>query len=451
MSTADFARTTRLTAPFASGLKRWSVPLTLAVPFLIGIAALRGLTVGLPTFHAVDEYLFHYPVILRFAHQLPFPDLARYPAAQTPLFHLLMAYGGKVIGYELWRLRLLEVLISYAAALVLFVLLERRVGLDRFTALVLALLFALSPYVYAISFRLLTDNLAILFSLLALERFERFREAERIGPFLVGCLSVAAAVLTRQSTAFLVGVAGLYALRGGLARRGWLAVRQGALAIAAAGASIAPAGALFLLWHGFVPPGGDPASCSLCSGGSAGSGAGSHLVVQSTELALATIGLYGAVLFAPLLLRGIPRIGWPISPELRGPLAGAGLGALLLVLSPAHTSHGEGFIWHTARHLPSLLGSSLLFWALVPIAGAVLWARLRVAPRPWLAVVFLGCFLVSTLVIRLPWQKYVDPFALLGIFLTVRKHELVTPRDFAGAGILAIAFVAYTLSFIGSP
>src|SRR5205085_10377996 len=151
---------------------------------------------------------------------------------------------------------------------------------DRFTALVLSILFALSPYVYAISFRLLTDNLALLFSLLALERFERFRETERVGPFLVGCLSVAAAILTRQSAAFLVAIAGLYALRGGVPRRGWLALRERAFAVSAAGASIAPAGALFLVWHGFVPPGGDPASCSLCAGGSAGSGAGTHLVVQ---------------------------------------------------------------------------------------------------------------------------------------------------------------------------
>lgn len=450
MSTANVIRPTDRAGAFIAGLNRWSVPLTLAIPYLVGIAALRGLTVALPTFHAADEYLFHYPVILRFAHQLPFPDLARYPAAQTPLFHLLMAYSGKVIGYELWRLRLLEVLISYAATLTLFVLLERRVGLDRVTALVLSILFALSPYVYAISFRLLTDNLALLFSLLALERFERFRETDRLGPFLVGCLSVAAAILTRQSAAFLVGIAGLYALRGGVPRRGWLALRKRAFAVLAAGASIAPAGALFLVWHGFVPPGGDPASCSLCAVGSAGSGAGTHLVVQSTELALATIGLYGAVLFAPLLLRPIPRVGWPAARELRGPVAGAALGALLLVLWPARTSNGEGFIWHTARHLPSLVGSSALFWVLVPISGAVLWARLRVAPRPWLAVVFLGCFLASTLVIRLPWQKYVDPFALLAIFLTVSPRELARPRDFAGAGVLSIAFVAYTLSFIGS-
>ena len=62
------------------------------------------------------------------------------------------------------------------------------------------------------SFRLITDNLALLFSVVAIERFERSRETARLGPFAVGCACVAAAMLTRQSTAFLLAVAGLYAL-----------------------------------------------------------------------------------------------------------------------------------------------------------------------------------------------------------------------------------------------
>jgi Dolichyl-phosphate-mannose-protein mannosyltransferase len=430
--------------------------MVLAVPYLVAIAALRGLTVALPTFHSADEHLYHYPVILQFAHQLPFPDVSRYAAgaAQTPLFHLVMAYIGKMIGYELWRLRLVEALISYAAAVVLFRLLERRLGLDRVTALALTALFALSPYVFGPSFRLLTDNLAVLFTLLALERFERFRETERLGPFVAGCASVAAAMLTRQSTAFLVGIAGLYALRGGLSERGQLALRDRTLALAAVGASAVPVLALFLVWHGLVPPSGDTAPCGLCSGGGTGSIGHTQIVVQSTELALATIGLYGSVLFAPLLVRRIGQAGLPMSSELRGPLTGAVVGGGLLLLWPTgkpvgSDAHGAGVIWRVATHFSAPGGSSLVFWVLVPLAGAVLWARLRVAPQPWLVTTFLGCFLVSTVVIRFPWQKYVDPFALLGVLLTVRPSELGNRHNLAGAGILAISFVAYTLSFVG--
>jgi hypothetical protein len=438
-----------------SRVSRWSAPVTLALPYLATIAALRGLTLALPTFHAADEYLYHYPVILRFAHQLPFPDVTHYAAgaAQTPLFHLSMAYIGKAIGYELWRLRLVEALISYGAALVLFRLLERRLGLERVGALALTVVFALSPYVFGPSFRLLTDNLAVLFTLVALERFERFRETERLGPFLAGCASISAAMLTRQSSAFLLGVALVYALRR-LPSGSHLTLRDRALAVAAVGASAVPVGALFLTWHGFVPPTADAAPCGLCSGGGAGSIAGTQLVIQSTELALAVIGLYASIVFAPLLVRRVVHAEMPTPREVRGPLAGAALGAVLLLVRPTgtpvgSTAHGAGLIWRVAEHFPALAGSSLLFWALVTLACAILWARIRVAPRPWLVMAFAGCFLVSTIVIRFPWQKYVDPFALLTIMLTVRPGELLRLRDFAGAGVLAIGFVAYAASFAG--
>ena len=70
-----------------------------------------------------------------------------------------------------------------------------------------------------------------------------------------------------------------------------------------------------------------------------------------------------------------------------------------------------------------MLGSSLLYWALVPLSGAVLGWRLRVAPHRWPVAAFLGCFLVGALAIRYPWQKYVDPFALLALIATVRPSS----------------------------
>ena len=59
----------------------------------------------MPTYHAGDEITYHLPTIEQFARQLPAPDLVHYPAAQTPLFHLLAAAWGEVAGLELWRLR----------------------------------------------------------------------------------------------------------------------------------------------------------------------------------------------------------------------------------------------------------------------------------------------------------------------------------------------------------
>jgi hypothetical protein len=413
--------------------------LALAAPFLVGIAALRGLTATLPIFHTADELNYHLPTIRQFASQLPFPDLGHYVAAQTPLFHLLMAYIGKVIGYELWRLRLVEALISYGLALAVYSLLWRRLRIGRTQSLALTVLFVLSPYVYGTSFRLLTDNLALLFSVLTLERLERFREDRRVATFGVACICISAAILTRQSTAFLLPIAGLYALRCGAGVAG----RAGLLALT--GIAAVPAGVLFLSWHGLVPPGGDPSSCGLCPAGRAGAKHGG-LVVQTPELALATIGLYGAVLFGPGVLRALRGASGKAA---RGPVAVAALGAVLLLAFPARPgAHAAGVIWSAARHLPAVDGTSLLFWALVPFAGVVLWFRVRVAPRAWPVLALLGCFLVGALVIRYPWQKYVDPYSLLVLLLTVRRDEFARPRELAAMGLLAAGFVAYTLSFV---
>jgi hypothetical protein len=426
---------------------RWLVPVVLAVPFVVMVAALRGLTVTLPIFHSTDEGNYIYPTIRQFARQLPFPDLGHYVAAQTPLFPLLEAYLGKLIGYALWEMRFVEVVISYLLALAVYVLLERRLGLRRLQALALSVLFVLSPYVFGTSFRAITDNLATLFIVLAIERFERFRESKRAGPFLVGCCALAAATLTRQSAAFMLAVAGLYALWVGLPL-----LRRAELLVGVAISAI-PVGLLFLDWHGLVPPGGDPSSCALCAPGRDAGATQGALVVQTPELALATFGLYGVVLFAPTLLeaawasRGTSRS--QTVAALRAPAVGLVLGAVLLLAFPARPGvHAAGLLWNAAKRLPVPLGSSLLFWVLVPLAGAILGWRWRVGPRRWLLFAFFATFLVGALAIRYPWQKYVDPFALLALFFTVRRDELVSLRELAGAAVLGLAFIAYAASFV---
>ncbi|MGD0197806.1 MAG: glycosyltransferase family 39 protein [Solirubrobacteraceae bacterium] len=427
--------------------RNWFAPVLLALPFLVMVAALRGMTVTLPIFHSTDEGNYIYPTILQFSRQLPFPSLGHYVAAQTPLFPLLEAYVGKVVGYALWKLRLVEVAISYVLALAVYHLLRRRLGFERLAALALALLFVLSPYVFGTSFRVITDNLATLLIVVALERFECARQTGEIAAFLLGCAAVAAAILTRQSAAFMLVVAGLYALRVGatLPRRAGL---LGAAVLAAI-----PVGALFLSWHGLVPPGGDPSSCALCAPGRDAGASQGGLVVQTPELTLATFGLYCAVLFAPsLALAGRGALTGDrrrLALALREPALGALLGAGLLLAFPAAPGpHTAGVLWNASTHVPSLLGSSLLFWLLLPSAGALLAWRARVGPRPWLLFAFFASFLLSALVIRYPWQKYVDPFALLAICFTVRREDFTSLRSLSGAAILALTFVAYAVSFV---
>ena len=170
--------------------------LLLAVPFLIGIAVLKGLTVEIDTFHGSDAAVYQVPTIMHFREGLHFSD---YPSAQTPLFHLVMAGWGKLVGFDLWKLRLLNVAISYAAALALLRLLRRSTSLDVLPAFALTLAFTLSPYFFGASFTLLTDNLAILFALLALERLYTYRQEGSFAVFATACLWTGAALLTRQS------------------------------------------------------------------------------------------------------------------------------------------------------------------------------------------------------------------------------------------------------------
>jgi hypothetical protein len=452
--------------------RRLAYPLLLTVPFLVGIAALKGLTVEIDTFHGSDASSYHLPTILQFSERL---DFERYPAAQTPLYHVLFAGYGELVGFELWKLRLLNVVLSYAAVLAVYALLLRR--LKPLQAFALALLLALSPYVLGPSFTLLTDNLALLFGVLALACFESARRGRPLGAaapfaaFALGCAAMAAAVLTRQSFLWL-GLVAAWALLCGP-----FSIRQRIAGIAVGTLALAPFAALVVAWDGLVPGGADPASCGLCTDRP---GAGGALTLRTVGFAVAIFGLYATVLYGPVLARrlrprardvvpGMLRRGrlTPTARDLAGPvavrtrallsqprllvLAVAG-GIALVLLSPlAYTPPlpgqpaDAGYLWRAAEELPELAGSALVFWALVPlgaVALAVLAARAGIDSLP---TVWLASFLVAALPVALVYQKYFDPFALLALALFARPPDLREPFDYAGAGLLGAAFIAYAL------
>ena len=87
----------------------WLFPALLAVPFLVAVAVLQGLTVEIDTFHGSDARVYQLPTILQFSERL---DFSSYPSAQTPLYHLVTAAWGELVGFELWKLRLLNVAFS---------------------------------------------------------------------------------------------------------------------------------------------------------------------------------------------------------------------------------------------------------------------------------------------------------------------------------------------------
>jgi dolichyl-phosphate-mannose-protein mannosyltransferase len=421
--------------------RSWLYPLLLAVPFLVGVAALKGLTVEIDTFHGSDARVYHLPTILQFRHQLPGVDLHHYPAAQTPLFHLLFAVYGKLVGYELWRLRLLNVVVSYLAVLVLFRFLVRCFGLARVQAFALALVFALSPFFLGASFTLLTDNLAILFGLLALERFHRYRSTADLWTFALGALAMGAAVLTRQSFLWLALVGAYVVLRAD-------SPPERKAAAAAVGAlCLAPFAALVVDWGGLVPPGSDPASCGLCT---SRPGVGrDHLTLRAVAFSGAIAGLYAAALWGPALAARLRRMH-PRPGLVLPPLAA---GAILLALAPLAyrpirpgRAGDAGYLWKLADHTPVVLSSDLLFWLLVPLGAIALFLLVRRAGLDSVPAVYLASFLVAALPVRLVYQKYFDPFVLLGLLMLVRQEDLRRAWDYAGAAVLGAGFVAYALA-----
>ena len=432
--------------------------LLLAVPFLVGIAVLQGLTVEIDTFHGSDARVYQLPTILQLSDRL---DLSDYPSAQTPLFHLVMAGWGELVGFELWKLRLLNVAISYGAALALLRLLRRATPLDELPAFALTLAFVLSPYVFGASFTLLTDNLAILFGLLALERIHAYAREGSPGAFALACLAIAGAVLTRQSFVWLVPVAAFFLVLPPV-RLGRVAAGGALLAL-----SLVPLAALAIEWNGLVPPSADPASCGLCTDRP---GVGRDaLTLRTVGFTVALLGMYAAALLGPGLWRRFRRLRTPAARAAgtalnavgRRPglplalLAGAaGLGVVLLLVSPlefkpaAPGVQGDaGYLWRVSDELPVVLGSSLAFWLLVP-SGAVA-AALLVRRAGWTALgsVYLGAFLLGVLPVNLVYQKYFDPFMLLAVALLARPPDFRGRWDYLGVVAVCVASVAYAISF----
>jgi 4-amino-4-deoxy-L-arabinose transferase-like glycosyltransferase len=379
------------------------------------------------------------PTILHFREGLHFSD---YPSAQTPLFHLVMAGWSKLVGFDLWKLRLLNVAISYGAALALLRLVRRTTSLGPVPAFALTLAFTLSPYFFGASFTLLTDNLAILFALLALERVHRYTQAGSPAAFATACLWTGAAVLTRQSFLWLVLVAAAFLVLREL--RSPVRLLAGAALL---GLALAPLAALAIQWHGLVPPSADPASCGLCTD-RPGFGRDT-LTLRTVGFTVALVGLYAAVVFGPRIARRPPRIDWRLAA------AGAAAGVALLLISPLEykpvgVEPGDaGYLWQLSKHLPTVLGSSLLFWAAAPFGAAATALLARRAGWTSTPIVYFACFLAVALPVALVYQKYFDPFALLAVILFARPADFRVRWDYAGVVLVCAGSVAYALSFAG--
>ena len=208
--------------------------------------------------------------------------------------------------------------------------------------------------------------------------------------------AIAGAVLTRQSFLWLCRWP-----RSLLRRRAGGQVLAGAALLALA---LAPLAALVIEWDGLVPPGADPLSCGLCADRPGSAARRSRCAPSASRLRCsaptrrwcwdAACGRIAACASC-----AVRRAGWraarcaaPAGQALvsvvrarrAAPAAGARLAliaaagvAVLLLISPLDylpitpgRAGDAGWLWSISDALPELLGSSLLFWVLVPL-GAV--------------------------------------------------------------------------------
>ena len=133
---------------------------------------------------------------------------------------------------------------------------------------------------------------------------------------------------------------------------------------------------------------------------------------------------------------------------------GIAAGALLLLVAPLAyraitpgRAGDAGWLWKLSDGFPELLGTSLLFWLLVPLGGVALALLVRRAGLWSLPTVYLVCFLLAALPVRLSYQKYFDPFVLLALALLARPADLDRRADYLGIAVLCLASVAYAVSF----
>lgn len=197
----------------------------------------------------MDEGLFHIRVIEQFAAAWPVLPIQDYPSATTPLPYVLWTVLGQVVGYEVWKLRLLTAVVSIAAVQ-LFYGLCRRQGL-RYPLLASGLLLFF-PYVFFYGLTLYTTSFGLLFGVAALHFY--LDERDDWPRLLAGGLLAALAIFSRQYYLVLpVGMLLYEAVRfvqGGIRwPSGRTLARWGLLALPVL--LVAP---LFWLWGGLTAP-----------------------------------------------------------------------------------------------------------------------------------------------------------------------------------------------------
>lgn len=414
-----------------------------------------------------DQINYHLPAILRFARELPRPDLSNYDSATTPGYHLALAVFARLVSDDPRVLQVASLLFTLAL-LTLFVHTVARRARDAAVAttttpalnpLLLSLPLACSLYVFSSGAWLLPDNagwLGVLAVLaLALHQPPTARVLLAAGAVLLLLVLVrqihlwaagviwAAAMIPRTDLATADASTGVLLSRAGLAAM----VRRLVPAVLVTLPAFVLVGGFVALWGGLTPPmfqkklhGGNPAAPAFI---------------------LALAGGFGVFLL-PFLLDPIRSL-WRSRPWLMALAALAGVTLAAIPETTYSTAHGRySGLWNMVRLLDDAGYSiadrtSPLILVLSPM-GAILVLSLMMAQSLRDRVIFgvaLAGFIAAQTASRDLWQRYSEPFLLM--MLPLMAAGLPAPArpglrrlGVIGVWVLSAALAAVTVFSLAS-
>lgn len=378
---------------------------------------------------AFDEREFHRPVIENFARDFPRVDLADYPAATAPGYHVILAAVHRCVSSDVRLLRAVGAGFTILFIGVLGWSLGRRLPFGAAVAVALPLVASL--YVVSSSAWLLPDNLGWLTVLLAL--LLAYRRRIDAHAYATAALLLAAAVFVRQVNLWPWGVLLLAAVLAPAEEREEIkahAQRSAGPAVAhawgrrllAMGLAGVPALLLlawfYRLWGGLTPP----------AFHTPGVGAGTHHAGANPAVPAMVLSVLGAtgpffIGFAWPALRNLRSTGRrPVLLLVSGMMVGA-IAALLVPTSWDHAAGRSSGLWNVSRAFPIIADRSVLIAGLAALGGATVaagFAALGARDR-WIWLAAWACFIAAQSANAMAWHRYYEPFCLMMLALAASR------------------------------
>jgi hypothetical protein len=381
-----------------------------------------------------DQIKNHLRVIDGMTQSFPWIQIADYPAAAAPGYHILMAALASLFHLRPEGLQFVSSVFGAVLVVVALRLAMRWVSGSEAAFLMLPL--AASTYVIGSSVWLVTDNPGWLCAFVSLGLLVGTAPLTT-GRLLLSGGVAAVAVAIRQVEVWLVVPIALAAIASGARARWPLAAWAGA-AVAVA-APLVPGLWLLSVWHGLTPPSFE----SIYVG-----------AWNPTAFAV-TLALFGAfgVAFGPVLGLG-PRAD-------RRVLAAAGAAGLLLALAVPSTyddmaGRWGGLIWSLVQRGPTVGSRSIPLIVLAAIGAAIL-ARAVLAARArgrgGAALVLTGAivaFAAAQSLTQITFERYFDPIVLaaLGWLCALSLRPRLPRWRWIVLGLLGAAQIAVSIESI---